>query len=764
MTEYSPLGERIPFERVRKIRARHPDAPDRLDVDTSALDRNLVLVGAAGTGKSIAMRQMCAELANNASIYPIYVHAERWLALPLSESIGRNNLSSTRGTAVRANATSLLALGIVRRIAKLRGTDIARRAARALPEPPSAGADFEQWLAASINRAQIAARNARLAIDDDARPDLRMVLESVSEALSAEIGKRPVYFIDQLDKVHPVYFDLLERALGRTEEYNIVVATRPSPCAPEATQLQTRVGDCHIAWLGTNPSDPLWGRFLVETSKEWFGSAISQKLASHAAYLSQVVGPGTRQFLEVAHRLAVSDRTITDEAILAATKAMKSNWLEEARRSLATYDNSLRFMSSISKLYSGETGQRSLVVADPGLQEDLLLGGLLGARATGRLRVGVREGIFLPSDTEAYGIDGPANEFIVVPMDVTDKEIVGPRSSLDPASRVISEEEFVKWGNRVGGFGSGSSEPVRKPKIFYSHWMDAQNGQSELVIRSLRDRLGFAAEITIGATSQSPNLADSIRAKIGEASLIVVQLDALRPAIGLEVGWAMAMDKVLVFALGDASKVNATPEWLTTSEIQFNGTDSERESFAKHLLAQLNDLDLDVQTRTGSRDIADHQRMLGELMIVGSGQSLAECKARARDLLQSVDLRVSRVVDTSQAGSGRALDALVAHARNATCLVGALSGNLHADLLTHVAIGSHTFRATDQRVPRPGGGRRVIAVARAPFVYSPKAVDAFVSRPLILGIKGAVVGTRVADVVDGAVQQLSDIRRRLVTK
>ena len=100
--------------------------------------------------------------------------------------------------------------------------------------------------------------------------------------------------------------------------------------------------------------------------------------------------------------------------------------------------------------------------------------------------------------------------------------------------------------------------------------MDRSNAGAQQFIEALQEDLDPYAVVTTGRSdppkgkngsgnaTANHTLGRKIREIIGAASLVVVQLDPPRPAIGVEIGWALAMGRytlMTVSALADNPKI-----------------------------------------------------------------------------------------------------------------------------------------------------------------------------------------------------------------
>lgn len=303
----------------------------------------------------------------------------------------------------------------------------------------------------------------------------------------------------------------------------------------------------------------------------------------------------------------------------------------------------------------------------------------------------------------------------------------------------VREEDFLEWTKRPGG--PRRPKAITRPKIFYSHWMDDRNIHAKGFLPEFRTLVGSFADVTIGESAGSPPLADFILSQIQESTLAVVQLDPFRPTIGLEIGWCLGNGKPILWAMSDSERLNEVRTWITAFEIQPNGRAEERAQLARsatQLVEALGagDPSAHWEIGLGGASLREARRTLDSVTLVGSGTELPTLTRRLNDRLLAENYKPALVIDTSDTEVGGLLANTVWEAYRATVALVVLSGDRRSDLLSLIALGAHSCRKQDVKVPvRP---RKYRTIPRRALVYgaSGPAFDAIPS--IVTGMKLAL--------------------------
>ena len=422
-------AESYAFDEIGHFTAFHPEAP-RPDEIT----QNTLLIGPAGTGKSMAMRQAVYQLRDSKWYLPIYVHAERWVARPFSEAVAPSERPRQESDGrVRACATASLAYGTLARILRVVGPEVAHSAARVFPGRPGTPSEMSEWLDQSFHRCEYLVRTGE-ALPPELRslPDLREIFEIFGGEVHGATGRTLLLFFDQLDRVSPLYLDLLSLALGRTTAYVLAVATRPSPCAPDPTDLALRAGDCTRRWLGANWGTPAWKAFLLEAASSVFEPKVCDALADQIDFVAPLIGHSTRYFLGIGKEFSRTlDGLPPELALQQAVGWMRGSVESELAPSLVHHPAPARFLRSLQNHLAAAAEEAggvfpARVVIRPAA------GFLLEDKTVERLRVAVREGLFVPAETASYGLDEVLGEYEVVPLAALKAAPVGPSRWVEP--------------------------------------------------------------------------------------------------------------------------------------------------------------------------------------------------------------------------------------------------------------------------------------------------------------------------------------------
>ncbi len=738
-----------------------------------------MIIGGAGTGKSMAMRQICAEHEYSDHVFPLYVHAETWLARSLGEVAGAPaGASSPALSRVREYTNALLLLAVIDRLDLIGEAELAVATTEILSrldEGAGVGAQsIANWIAHHEGQISDAVRGEHsLPAPYCDLPDLPDLLEAIGRIVRRTSGKRLLILIDQLDKVSPAYFPILATALRRSDSYFLFIATRPSPAAPDDTVIQTRVGDIAWRWMGKQWDSETWGDFLLRTASRFFETEVVQLMREAAPTLQRVVGPSTREFLLIANRvksllgIGLDPRVAIKQAIseeVSSFQSVLSSSLYDVA-SFATLQHRINDrVSKLSPFGSLIWPAEMRMVPDRGAV-------ILDERIVRKLRVAVREGMLVPTDQERYGIDGPALRFRMIPM-----AVVPAGSAVTIANRPgppieIQESEFSDWTKT-----SFAGRPVEHPaSVFYSHWMDDRNQVSKAFLEELaRELRPIGVEATTGKVINSASrrqldelqLSEQIRTKISDASVVVVQLDPPRLAMAMELGWALAIGRRCLTTASDPSALQQIPRPLhALSEIQWNGTDAGRKVTVSEVLKTYDhllyaggrDYFLDVDA-DGSK-VNTFARDLSRIMIVGADIADLEVVRRVRDLAANENYPVPTLLDTTDYGDGNQIGKLVAEARRSSTLLAVFTGDQSADYLTALSLGAFTYADKDKKRKIQGIGDRELPRLAVALDLSER--DGYVPYSMTGGLKGLFQTTNPKNAAERTISSFSDFRARL---
>jgi hypothetical protein len=751
-------AESYDFEEIGLFKAFHPEAPR-----PSEITQNMLLIGPAGTGKSMAMRQACFQLRDSPHFFPVYVHAERWVARSFSEAIVPSNRPRDNASVSRARvcATATLAYGTLARLLRVAGDTVAYRAARVFSDRPDNASALSDWLDASFHRCEYVVRTGQ-ALPTELRrlPQLREIFEIYGEAVGVELQRRLLLLFDQLDRVSPLYLDLLALALGRSTAYVLAVATRPSPCAPEPTELALRAGDCTRRWLGADWMSPQWRLFLGDAARTVLPPEVSVELIRRIDYLAPLIGPSTRYFLGIGNEFArIYDGASPLGSLHRSIDWMRGSVESELGPSLIHYPAPARFLRSLQNHLS-----LAAEAADGVWPKQIAIKPLdrlfLGAVASERLRVAVREGLLVPAETNHYGLDEVTTDYDVVPLAALKSTPVEPLRVGGQA--VIDERDFLEWGEAPGR-GRRRVATGERAKIFYSHWMNAQNGHAQTFLPDFRELVALQADVLVGESEVSQPLPDFIRSLIREATMTIVQLHPFRPTIGLEIGWSMGSSKPLLLAMSDPSELSEFPSWITSSfEVQSNGA-ADRAKFAKSALRILEavaagDTSVQWKIEEDGTPLMALRRELTSLVVIGSGPAFHECLSFLTERCASEGIAHPRFLDTGDLERGALLFEVVRCAYTATTLLCAFDGKRIPDLLTAIALGAHTHVDKDEGVV-VAGQRRIIA--RPALVVAAKDAQAYTVPGLVRGLRDALVTEDAGRASEEAWLRFLAVQRRI---
>jgi hypothetical protein len=745
-------AENYEFGALANFKTFHPEAPHEITSNT-------LIVGSAGAGKSMLMRQFSWQLYNSSTVLPLYVHAERWVSLPLSESLttARGASSGVAKSRAQIVATYQLGLGILWRIGRVIGPQAGLEATRIFPgDIPGRADQIERWI---FDRLRSASEALRWGGDLD--PEIRVLgplrelLEHFASVVHRLTGKRLLLFLDQLDRVTPTYFEVLAPALGRTTEYHLVVACRPSPCAPEQTSLHLSVGDCETFWLGEDWNSDSWRDFLVSAARDSFPGDLVDAVEEHADFLARLVGPSTRHFMRILLAALRSDPEQKEfaEALAKATTWMKNSFESELEATLAGYKSTSRFLRNLKDEIARATvspkyyPERLLINPDEGLYFQV--------ETERRLRIAVREGLLVPVPASGYGLDQISLEYKTVPLACTRTPSHYLGLELLTDSVEVSEEQFLSWSTQKDATGH-ASEKTERDSLFYS----ALPGDTRL-IETIRPLVGPFTDVSVGPGRPHGVDAAVNRGRLKSANLCIIQAEPLRALAAIETGWAIGNNQpVLWFVRADTAP--SLPLGIGTVIDAVVADAAETPRLAATILETI-EAAAAAPSGVWSRDAQDEplmeiDRNLAQVLVLGAGSSASAVASRVNEALSLEAHDRCRFVDVAdQEAPGQLLE-LFRLSKSATVLVASLTGSVARDFWTLVGLGIHTHSDNDRRVKV--NRRKYVSVRRRVLVVRPDAPGATGS-DFLATLPDAVINSDVEIVARAAAQTFADFRGKL---
>lgn len=772
-------AEKYSHREIGQFTSWHPQAP-------RSVEENMLLIGTAGTGKSMVMRQLVAAYENSDEVYPLYIHAEDWLSDTLAENATRTDYASARFEGIRTKSTILFTLAIIERLISLNRLELAYAAGKLFrgapdrdsPEALRNWADaLREWLndtwieikGVSSSSKKWRARYAVFASLSD-------VLTFIGRQTQRILGRRLVLFVDQLDKVGPAYFEVLGSAFIRTVAYTICLATRPSVCAPNPTNFDARIGNNRQIWLGSSWDSEDWPEFLTSATETLFDERTRAILRGHRKELAELVGPSTRQFMEIAKRLSHVLLTGSGEtdALEQAVKAEIADYQGRMASCLVGVDTFAGLTRELNARLVSEHPDGTVRLSTIELVPSDGL--ILNDETISRLRVLVREGLLVPHDAPRYGVDNVGYEYRVVAQGIS--PTADWRLPLRSGSCEVDEQDFMSWS--VPNFKRKrlAVENSLEPSVFYSHWMSETNSASRVFLEELSKRLAPDAFVTTGKKEHAhphlrrqvtqranQNIADHIRKNIEIATAVVVQLDNPRPAIGVELGWAISFGRPLFLAYASQAGFGEIPDWLKIDELNENGTPYGRErliTLIEEELPALASRKSPVYLREGDAvsTVGSYERDLDGSLIIGSGADFQTLVNRAGDRSVHFGYLRPEAIDTAHLKQGRLVPHIVARARRAATLLVVLSGERDPDILTWLALGAFSYKDSDTIRNPPGiSGQRTL---RRDFVlYSSSDWSTNIEpSSMVRGLSGYVR----SDTVDDAISRYLENQQRYAAR
>lgn len=403
--QFNALAENYPLDQIAYFKTQHPDHISRVST-------HQIIVGSAGTGKSMLMKQICyAEKYERREFLPVYIVAD-------TLSVGKEALSAADAGA-EERVTGLLATVVMLRVVRILRTKTKAISAvmRSMPESPMQPEAAEQWLQSQRLGYISLLRGQRATGAFHPPPDFRTFLESLSIAMRDETGLKPLFLFDALDNLDELVLRAAGGAFGRTGNYTTIMAVRPSPQAPSSTVLPVESHDVLPHWIGRDWTVPGWSEFLLESARPVFSARTLQALEQRVGGLAEIVGPNLRDFLRIADQLdrePIPSAAAVDQLFTKVIREVGEGHQQQSKSGMRGLESSTGFIANLRHDLKSDNGIHGLVDISPD-------GGrlYLEEKTQQKIRVAVREGVLVPLSPEAYGLDdASAESYRVVPIAV----------------------------------------------------------------------------------------------------------------------------------------------------------------------------------------------------------------------------------------------------------------------------------------------------------------------------------------------------------
>lgn len=541
------------------------------------LERNSLIVGPIGSGKTIMLKALYSEWLNSKSLRPIYVDVLRWTAQVAGETETYNSERlSPRGRVILDAMSLAIILGVCESSGVFQQPNVFKNLWPVFaPSFNTQDPDAIRALAQkSIREALIAGKDLPTYI-----PSVFTVATTIGTCVRSEQNKTLVLLVDQIDQVSSLFFEPIASLLRRSSEYISVLATRPCATAPEPEVFPSDVtsGDSYrTIQLGRSLEGKIPHPFVLNFIKALpLQPPYKSEIEERADLIANLMWPSLRFAVSTIHeflRLRSSGRT-ADEAWYQSVKEIARNYEDIVQDGLRAWCNNPKTMLKDwrRRVINKRGGSPApLGRANLQFQRASLFGDIGGKPAQHLIRVAVKKGILLMGPEEHYvpGVIPTVCEIAPLLL-VNDPDVDLTRFDPNVITVEITHETLERWSRSFAGV------PKRTAKrIFVSYWMSdpEQFGESPLA-RIVRARFGNAVEVTTGALMGSPRWSPEIIDKISKVDLVLCDLSVARRDIFVEYGVAIGKHIPVIQCISDSSRDAEFPSWVNNRQNQYFATD-----------------------------------------------------------------------------------------------------------------------------------------------------------------------------------------------
>jgi hypothetical protein len=529
-----------------------------------SLEKNCLLVGPIGSGKTIMLKAIYSELTNSSQLQPVFVELSRWISQIAGETYTYpTETLSPRGQVVFQALTLSVIVGICSSSNAFAEENKFSEVWSLFPaiitsEPPSLR---KQKLIRLIKDALLTSEPFQ-----EYFPSAHAVADALGEDIRTNEGKKLVLLVDQIDQVSAPFFAPIASLLRRSGSYIAVLATRPCPAAPDAEILPDDIisGDSYkIAHLGRTADGEIPYSFIEEfiqalPLQEPFRNEVKER----AVLIGDLMWPSLRSAISVIIRYVRLRGEGLDE-----DKSWYRSLVDTAKGYELLLKDGLRGWSNPNAMLKD---WRNKIVKTKGTQaigrtyfilpNTNLFGDLKGKPSQRLVRILLKTGVFLLGPSEPYTpgripLVCELAPLLLVNTPAVDLEHFNPK----PLAITLSQESLETW-TKVHG-------PVsqRGPKqVFVSYKMEG--GEKTPLIKILRTKFRETIGILTGEGVASPRYSIDIVEKIGAADIVISDLSVPRRAVFAEYGMAIGKFKPVLQCISTETAVAQLPTWVANRQ------------------------------------------------------------------------------------------------------------------------------------------------------------------------------------------------------
>jgi hypothetical protein len=494
-----------------------------------------LLVGYPGAGKTLVLKKMCWDLLFDSDYVPVYVAIEAYVSMVAGEATYTPDVSRAGpDSTMRSAINFLLGLALVDACLDAGLPDECGKAVRLLAagssgsdEPSAVG--YQEWK-------QRCLRQLTASLSYGAPPpaflDAAPTVYAVAKTLGDEVRKSGctlVLLIDQVDRLRPFYFKALSSLLRRSS-YFAIIASRPSPSAPNPSSVDHGAVDHSTYWLGRSRQNSDWSEFFADVvrSRSDLPDEIKVQMIERKEAIDSLFRPSVRRVITFTDsvRDQCEERGFDDAWEIALFQAIEDE-SNEAILSLQTVTRDPLGVIKNWQKRSDEKARASKSDRFTGSGFRLPADAALSERATGFIRLCVRDGIFVPRGLASPKFDQLSTRYEINPLVSAPprfyKRMV--RFKRDPKPFDIGVQEIEHWTSTRPP--THSRDPDRPVVVVV--------GPSAVELAdSLKPALGG------GATVEALQAGDDVWRLLGRARLLITDLTDSDPIASYAIGTAIA--------------------------------------------------------------------------------------------------------------------------------------------------------------------------------------------------------------------------------
>lgn len=555
------------LEQAEQLYVEHPEGfPEP--------ERNALIVGAMGSGKTMMLRALQARWAQpDSTDKGLYIDLSHWVSSIASDTSPLTGAGLSPRT---QNLRSALELTIAYALASEAGVF---RDPEAFPETFTEFSDATVGAGASAVRVGVK-RAIRETVLRDAQVDVAypkpyFVASAIGRDVQGREGRRAVFLIDQVDQVSAAYFEPISSLLRRSANHVTYVATRPCPTAPDREELPEDVieGDAFDQFLlgrtreGLLP-EAFLGKVLEGLPLE---SQSRSELLARAELLGNLTWPSLRAAISVAIGYVKGRRTgrTVDQAWYEALTGVAEDYEKIVNSTAAAYcQNPKRLLGDWRDMtYTSRGGKK----VTPLGRTELILPQIPiydAEQPSGGeklFRILIKRGTLLLGDRGNYKLGALPGRCEVHPLLLVNDSRFDPAAfAPDPTKVEVPQKRLRAWA-KTGGRRRKSSKDV-----FVSYWMSSPRSEREsLLAEHVRKEFGASLTVRTGRLQGSPRWSPEIMNRIKKADILLCDLTTPRPDVFVEYGVGVGAKKPIIQVTMDENGSSVLPAWCRARQFQF---------------------------------------------------------------------------------------------------------------------------------------------------------------------------------------------------